>query len=117
MTTLKQGDLIKDSEGNTCKVLGICGEVVFVSYPKRHHIVCDSDTEAQLKNNGYTWDTPAWKATYGESYWHIDSIGGTHVSFWSNNEIDQARRDFLGIYQTEELAQAALLEIRRRLGK
>ena len=26
-------------------------------------------------------------------------------------------RDFLGIYQTEELAKAALLEIRRKLGK
>ena len=117
MTTLKQGDLIKDGGNHNCKVLGVCGEVVHVSYAGSHESFHGSYTEGQLRNLGYTWDTPAWEPAIGEKYWHSDSYGDASYSSWANDTTDHARRDFLGIYQTEELFKAALLEIRRKLGK
>ena len=118
MTTLKQGDPIKDKNGRTCKVMEIFGELLFISFlDKYNHFGC-TRTESQLKDAGYTWDTPAWEPKLEEKYWYIDDMGvNSSWSYWCNDDIDLNRRDFLGIYQTKELAEASLSEIRRKLGK
>ena len=118
MTTLKQGDLIKDKYG-VRKVLGVCGDVVHVSFVEDHNAINYTKTESEFKANGYTWDTPAWEPEIGSIYWYIVINGEADVqeSNWDNDEHDHARRDFLGIYQTSDLGEAALLEIRRKLGK
>ena len=117
MTTLKQGDLVKNEDGINCKVLGVCGEVIHISYPYDHKIYEDTYTESFLKNQGYTWDTPAYEPEDGGDYWFISVSGQVCVCEWNDDDIDHTRRDFLGIYQTEALAEAALLEIKRKLGK
>ena len=118
MTTLKQGDLIKDGYGHTRKVLGKCGEVVHLSYSGvARDSYLSSYTEFQLKDMGYTWDTPAWEPEMHEMYWYIYTDGDCVHAYWDNDTTDHTRRDFLGIYQTEALAEAALLEIKRKLGK
>ena len=115
MTTLKKGDLIKEKNGHTCKVLGVCGDVVHLSYSNDHNAHNYTKTEVQLKEEGFTWDTPAWNPLIGEPYWYIDERGDVYDPVWENVTIDQARRDFLGIYQTRELAEAASLEIKSKL--
>ena len=117
MTTLKQDDLIKDSEGNICRVLGVCGKVVIVSIYDDIDEVSTTATESELKKWGYTWGTPAWEPEIRKDYWYLDEEGRAYLSTWLDDEIDNARRDFLGISKTKELAEAALLEIRRKLGK
>ena len=117
MTTLKQGDLIKNENGDMCNILGVCGEVVHISFSNNHSFHDEAYTEFQLKDMGYTWDTPAWEPSIGEGYWFINAESIATESTWDNHKIDRALRDFLGIYQTQELAEAALLEIRRKLGK
>ena len=117
MTTLKQGDLIKDKNGRTCKVMEIHGKLLFISFlDKYDHFGC-TRTEAQLKDLGYTWDTPAWEPELVTIYWYITTAGKADDENWQNDILDHARRDFLGIYQTKELCEASLLEIRRKLGK
>ena len=117
MPALKQGDLIKDEDGNTRKVLGVCGEVVFVSDGINYNDHSFTQTEEKLKERGYTWDTPAWEPELHKRYWYLHERGSAYEVTWLNDEIDNDCRDFLGIYQTKELAEAALLEIRRKLGK
>jgi len=117
MTTLKQGDLITNNDGKTIKVLGVCGEVVHASFPDRHNCYFTSYTESELKADGYTWDTPAWEIKEDETYWFISDHNKPKNCIWEDDKFDKSRRDFLGIYQTKELAEAALLEIRRKLGK
>ena len=119
MTTLKQGDLIKDQFGNVSKVREVYGTILYISYPHDHNKYDFTADEAGLKEDGYTWDTPAWEPELGKMYWYvyINAEGEVKDSIWDNDEVDHARRDFLGIYQTEELGKAALLEIRRKLGK
>ena len=119
MTTLKQGDLIThlDSDKLICKVMEVCGTILHISYSNDHDSYNFSATESQLKADGYTWDTPAWEPAYDEMYWFGNSQGEATLSRWNNDKFDHERRDFLGIHQTKELAEAALLEIRRKLGK
>ena len=64
---------------------------------------------------GYTWDTPAWVPEKGGKYWFVTDSSIVDWAFWDDDEEDQSRKNFLGIYQTRELAEAALLEIRRAL--
>ena len=119
MTTLKKGDLIKGKFGTTHKVIEVLGEILFISPTDSFNTCWAHQTEEQLKENGFTWDTPAWEPEIDEMYWYItisDSGAFSH-RYWVNDRTDHARRDFLGIYQTKELAEAALLEIRRKLGK
>ena len=117
MTTLKQGDLIKDREGKTLKVKETCGTILHISCKNNHAKYNFTTDESGLKELGYTWDTPAWEPEMYEIYWFITDYGEGGTSKWNDDTHDQARRNFLGIYQTKELAKAALLEIRRKLGK
>jgi len=117
MTTLKQGDLIKDNTGDTYKILEVWGNILFISCTYNHKSYGFTANEEWLKERGYTWDTPAWEPKDGDKYWCSDSTGKADISNWDDDKDDHSRRDFLGIYQTEELCEAALLEIRRKLGK
>ena len=117
MTTLKQSNLVKNEDGKTCKVLGVCGEVVHISSSNNHSLHDEAYTEFQLKDMGYTWDIPAWEPENYEMYWFISPVGVIDTSIWADDTEDHGRKNFQGIYQTEALAAAALLEIRRKLGK
>jgi len=117
MTTLKQGDLIKDGHGHTRKVLGTCGMTLHISLSSNLNKFGYTTDEATLQENGYTWDTSAWEPRYGMKYFFINENGSVYGSVWTDDMNDRARRDFLGIHQTKELAEAALLEIRRKLGR
>ena len=117
MTTLRQGDLIKDRNGITRKVIETCGTVLHISQMDNLTKYCFTADEAGLIEFGYTWDTPAWEPEDGGDYWFISESDEVCFSEWNDDNIEHARRDFLGIYQTEALAEAALLEIRRKLGK
>ena len=117
MTTLKQGDLIKNENGDMCNILGVCGEVVHISFSNNHSFHDEAYTEFQLKDMGYTWDIPAWEPENYEMYWFISSIGVIGISKWTGDTDDHGRKNFQGVYQTEALAEAALLEIKRKPGK
>jgi len=117
MTTLKKGDLITNLYGGERKVMEVCGTILHISYSYAFNYFCFTSTEAQLKADGYTWDTPAWEIKKDEMYWFIGADADVRHADWMNDTYDHARRNFLGIYQTKELAEAALLEIRRKLGK
>ena len=117
MTTLKQGDLIKDQYGNKREVLGVCGKVLHIESLIDKTVPCFATTEAHLKHIGYTWDTPAWEPEFDEKYWYPDTNGDIYSCTWGNTVTDNGRKNLLGIYKTFTLAEAALLEIRRKLGK
>jgi len=117
MTTLKQGDLIEEAEGYTRKVIEVCGTILFISGHSDHNKYDFTATETTLKACGYTWDTPAWEPSIDQRYWWFDSCGEVIYSIWNDDSTDHGRKDFLGIYETKELCEAALLEIRRKLGK
>ena len=117
MTTLKKGDLIKDSMEGTRKVMETCGTILHISLTSDHNKYGHTTDEATLKEYGYTWDTPAWEPEIGSIYWHITGDSDVRWDTRTNSDLYIKRRDFLGIYQTKELCDASLLEIRRKLAK
>jgi len=117
MTTLKQGDLVKNSEGRSRRVMEVCGTILPLSFFNNHAEYSYTTTEAQLKKDGYTWDTPTWEATLGMEYWFIDGRGQADSRIWNDDRVDNDRKNFLGIYQTEKLCEASVLEIKSKLGK
>ena len=119
MTTLKQGDLIKEPNGYKRKVMEVFGTILFISGHSDHDLYDFITTEPALKACDYTWDTPAWEPKNGEMYWYIsiNEDADVLVATWRDYLADHSRRDFLGIYKTSVLGEAALLEIRRKLGK
>jgi len=117
MTTLKKDQLIKNKHGQIFKVMEVLGQIFFISYSDKFDTCWFHQTEEQLKRDGYTWDTPAWEPSYRMRYWFCNTRGEVDWSGWDNDEVDNDRGNFLGIYQTQELCEAALLEIRRKLGK
>lgn len=56
-----------------------------------------------------------WKD--GDRYFFIDSTGNVFDSVWDNHSIDRARRDFLGIYRTQEEAEAVMVKIEAVVNK
>jgi len=64
---------------------------------------------------GYTWDTPAWVPEKGGEYWFVKDSSIVDWAFGMTMKKTKAVKTYLGIYQTRELAEAALLEIRRAL--
>ena len=119
MPTLKKGDLIKNEFGITGRVMEVCGTVLHISKQSDHSKYQYTTDEATLKEHGYTWDTPAWEPEFGQRYWFIYANAGVDVSAsrWHNDNVDLARRDFLGIFETKGLAEEALSEIKRKLSK
>jgi len=116
MTTLKQGDLIKSRDGNTRKVLEVCGTILHISAIFNLESFGFTTNEIHLKEEGYTtWDTPTWEASPGIKYWFIDERGDVYGDVWNDDDFDNDRRDFLGIYQTEKLCEASVLEIKSKL--
>ena len=94
-----------------------CGTILHVSLYDNFNKYAYTTDETSLKEDGFTWDTPAWEPKMGDDYWCITSTSEPDRSSWTNSQVDHARRDFLGIYQTKELCEAGLLEIRCKLGK
>lgn len=113
---MKQGDiLIKGNDKR--KVLGVCGEVVFLSSYSDMTRTGANVTATQLEQDGWTVEEQPWFPKYGEQIWHINSKGHVTEGKWTSSEKQVAKMEFLGIYKTKEAAKAALVEIRRKLGK
>lgn len=112
---LKQNQIIKDRNGNTRKVLGVCGEVIFLSKINKYDTADLGYTEKDLKVLGYTWEEK-WEPNESMRYYYIDMTGRIDSSIWQKDEIDIAIKSFLGVYKDKSSAEEALKEIKRKLG-
>lgn len=81
----------------------------------------DPATVALLEHAGFIErvdDTPKkWEAQIGETYWYICDRGHIDDCSWGNDSIDRNRKNFIGIFETKALAEAALEEIKSKWGK
>ena len=47
----------------------------------------------------------------------VDSAGKCYESVWRNDIIDNGRKNFLGVYPTEEACEQSIKDIKSKLGK
>ena len=113
MENIKTGDIIVRGDEKR-KVLAVLECVVVVSgndFEKAGAFF----TKAELRNLDYTIQKAKWEPRLGEKYWYIFDDGIVRESIWVNDEIDNNRKNFLGIYETKQKAEEALVEIRKKL--
>lgn len=115
---MKQGDILIKGETRR-KVLGVCGEVVFMSRNNDFSIVAGIPyTVQELLEDGWTVEQQPWEPKDEDKAWFINDEGTTVRGDWNSAHTDWTRiSNFLGIYPTKAAAEAALVEIRRKLGK
>ena len=111
---LKQNQIIKDGKGKTRKVLGVCGDVVFISGSTWEHAGY-TETEKDLKECGFTWEEDKWEPKAGEKFFYIGSTARIGGGIWDGLSVDEAVQSFLGVYKDQSSAEEALKEIKRKL--
>ena len=114
---LKQNQIIKDKNGNTRKVLGVCGEVIFVEdyIAGKIGIHIKLETEKYLKYHGYTWEEEKYEPKNAQVYFCISNHATISSFNWQDDEADRAIQSSLGVYPTQEAAEEALREIKGKL--
>ena len=113
----KEGDILVNKQGNTRKVLGVCGKVYFLSFVDDFNNYTGTYTEQELDKNGLNLHQSAWEPKEGDTYFWVDSAGKCYESVWRNDIIDNGRKNFLGVYPTQEACEQAIKDIKSKLGK
>ena len=114
MENIKTGDIIVGGDYKH-KVLAVLEDIVFISEPNAFEKSGCYRTKTELKELGYTIQKAKWEPTLGGVYWYIDNEGFAEDNIWGNDETDNDRENFLGIYETKGKAEKALLEIKKKL--
>lgn len=107
--TLKVGDIItkkrQNAQTDNRKVLGICGDVVFLSYSFDYEKTGDCFTEKELLEDGWVFPKTKWEPKDRQQFWFLDaSLNVTTTTF----DISYADIFHVGnCFQTKEEAKQA----------
>lgn len=115
----KVGDILVNRIGWKRKVLSVSDktEEFFLSHVDFHDIPYYPYSLAALEREGWKLEEQEWKVKIDEDYYFIDSASGVEEDYWSNDFIDNSRKNFLGIFKDQESAQKRIDEIKAMLKK
>jgi len=113
MTKYKENDILINEDGGKRKILGVCGQVYFIS--KENEPECSSGvffTEKELEDMGYKLLEEEFNPKEGEVYHYPHIYNGHSVNtLWRNDTYDIKRKAAVGIYRTEEESNIKLKKI------
>lgn len=97
MRKLKQGDIIIH-DGGKRKILGVCGEMVFMSEEGDYETHCSCtrcpSTQKTLKDFGYQIDEPDWKPEIGGDYF-VPDLGEEKLYYQYTNTCNPVDNRFI----------------------
>lgn len=103
----KQGDIIENKNGKR-KVLGVCGEVCFMSLQNNYDEATDHCyTQKKLDELGYSLVQSDWKPEYDGTYYFVNVEGDVDRYDWCSSYSDKKRLELGNCYRTRELAEKA----------
>lgn len=116
---LKKGDILKSKDGDERKILGICGDVYFLSKADEFKNASNSIWSIKDLEEHFielTRYQEKWKPEKGEKYWFID---GSRIdcALWYDDAIDNGRLNGLGVYPTKELAEDAFNKAKKAINE
>jgi hypothetical protein len=113
MTKYKENDILINEDGDKRKVLGVCGQICFVS--KENEPECSSGvffTEKELEDMEYKLLEEEFNPENGDTYYYPYINGDcSAVSLWKNDEYDIKRKATVGVYRTKEEGDVKLKKI------
>jgi hypothetical protein len=113
MTKYKENDILIDEDGNKRKVLGVCGQVYFISQKNEFKYANGAIfKEKELEDMGYKLLEEEFNPEKGDTYYSPYIYDNCSVeSLWENDEYDIERKDMVGIYRTKEESDVRLKKI------
>jgi hypothetical protein len=108
---IKQGDILKYKSGGTVKVLGICGEVYFMSHNDDYTRCLGGFTIQELQKE-VNLPKDKWVPDFKMEYWFITDQGGKDCATWVDDPIDRAHLVFGNCFKTKEECEAKLAKIK-----
>lgn len=75
---MQPGQFLVNKDGEKRKILGVCGEVIFVSMKDEFDVYWSGITKEVLKIQGWSLLEEPWVPLIGEKYWKVDSDGGIY---------------------------------------
>lgn len=112
MNNIKVGDILKYKDGDaSIKVLGICGDVYFLSEYDDYNI-CDTGYTLKEIEEYFILPESKYEPKNEEEYYWINSEGEICLGTWYDYNSDNNRKGFLGIFPTEAEAKKRLEEIK-----
>lgn len=119
---IKVGDEVHNSDGDVARVLEVFGSgktflqsvcSLYDDWETRIGSICHIQ-EAERKGWTLHGEVEVWTPKIGESYWYIDSEV-VEYDYWDGFDVDLARQNTLGVYQTKELAEAAFEKAKKAI--
>lgn len=102
-----EGNYIKKGDDKR-KVLGVCGEMVFVSHSDNYEHHSASETQVYWERNGWSLVEEAWEPSRSDNYWTVsfDEDNGFREVSWMDDVFDRGRAKNGLVFKTQEEAQA-----------
>lgn len=111
LNDLAEGDVLVDRNTNKYKVLGRAGRMVWIQNEG------DDESEGydvsftinELIGKDYKYYIEEVKEGWlecGVGCWFVDSLGGVSASIWTDDDTDNKRKNFIGIFKTKTEAEA-----------
>lgn len=87
---MQPGQFLVNKDGRKCKVLGVCGEVIFKSNTDNFDVADSSAyTLAELKKFGWSPLEEPWKPTLSEFYWYVNEDGNFGTTNWGIDGMEE----------------------------
>ena len=115
---MQPGQFLIHEGGSKAKILGICGEVIFLSLEdKFDKASSEIYTEEDLKECGWSLLEEPWVPSLGERYYYLDSYGDTQTEERENNACFQHRTLVGNVHPTEADAELYKQKLIERMGR
>lgn len=102
----KTGQIWEDNDRCEHKILGVCDNIVFVSWIDNFERSHDPKTEHEADMFLIKLVEEKWVPEKGDDYWLINSEGTIVSSYYENDSTDEFRLSVGNIYKTKEEAEA-----------
>ncbi len=112
---MQKGTILTNKNGDKRKILEVLGDLYFMFLEDDYVEHAVGYTKEQLETLGYTIPKEEWKIKKHDTYWFIGAGGDVYDAIWDNFDVDIKRKNFLGIFKSQQEAQEALSKIKAML--
>jgi hypothetical protein len=118
---MQPGQFLVNSLSQKNKILGICDEVICISYASDYESILGWYTKKELKQLGYSLLEEPWVPRRGDLYYVVIHIGKEKESikqnYWYEDKTDEFRLSMGNVHRTREDAELYKQKLIERMGK
>lgn len=114
---MQPGQFLVNSLSQKNKILGICDEVICISYASDYESILGWYTKKELKQLGYSPLEEPWVLKKGMVYYSVTSDGAIYPYFWNDDSGDLFKRLTGNVHRTTAEAELYKQKLIERMGR